>query len=133
MNQESRGLMDWLSWRPTTKAATATTATTATEAQNVATVATVAVATGQKSYLWRITEPGNTREVMISGNPTVAEVRVWYPRALVEPITPEQGKYRAQLKWCGETEVRQYLASVGETDSTVIEEILAEFRLLTRR
>jgi len=76
---------------------------------------------------------GEDSGMMISGNPTVAEVRVWYPRALVEPITSEQRKYRAQLKWRSETEVRQYLASVGETDSTVIEEILAEFRLLTRR
>jgi len=58
MNQESRALMDWLSWRPSTKVATATTATTATEAQSVATVATVAVAAGQKSCLWRIAEPG---------------------------------------------------------------------------
>ena len=133
MNQESRGLMDWLSWRPTTKAATATTATTATEAQSVATVATVAVAAGQRSYLWRITEPGKTREVMISGNPTAGEVRSWYPRALVEPITSEQTTRRVQLKWSSETDVRQYLASLGETNSLVIEEVLAEFRLLNRR
>lgn len=133
MNQESRGLMDWLSWRPTTKAATDTTATTATEAQSVATVATVAVAAGQRSYLWRITEPGKTREVMISGNPTAGEVRSWYPRALVEPITSEQTTRRVQLKWSSEADVRQYLASLGETNSLVIEEVLAEFRLLNRR
>jgi hypothetical protein len=130
MNQESRGLLDWLSWRPPT---TAATATTATDAKTVATVATVAVAAGQRSYLWRITEPGRAREVMVSGNPTLAEVRMWYPRALVEPITPEQGTFRAQVECRSETDVRQYLASVGETDSLVIEEILAEFRLLTRR
>ena len=133
MNQESRELMDWLSWRPSTRVATATTATTATEARTVATVATVAVAAGQRSYLWRITERGRTREVMISGNPTAAEVQVWYSRALVEPITAEQGTHRAQLKWRSETDLRQYLASVGEVDSLVIEEILNEFRLLTRR
>ena len=133
MNQESRGLMDWLSWRPTTKAATDTTATTATEAQSVATVATVAVAAGQRSYLWRITEGGDTREVLISGNPTMAEVRVWYPRASVEPITSEQTTRRVQLKWSSETDVRQYLASLGEPNSLVIEEVLAEFRLLNRR
>lgn len=133
MNQDNRRLSDWLAWRPSTKAATAKTATTATDAQTVATVATVAIAAEQKSYRWRITEGGSTREVLISGCPTTAEVRSWYPRALVEPITSEQTTRRVQLKWRSETDVRQYLASLGETNSLVIEEVLAEFRLLNRR
>jgi hypothetical protein len=127
MNQESRGLMDWLSWRPTTKAATATTATTATEAQSVATVASVAVAAGQRSYLWRIVEDGRAREVAISGCPSFAEVREWYPRALLTPINSLSGALPRPV-WANETELRSWLTAVGETDADIINRLLHDYR-----
>ena len=127
MNQESRALMDWLSWRPSTKVATATTATTATEAQIVATVATVAVAADCRSYLWQIVEDGRVREVVISGCPSFAEVREWYPRALLTPINSLSGALLRPV-WANETELRSWLAAVGETDADIINRLLHDYR-----
>lgn len=132
MNQGDKILKDWLFWRPSTSNATASAATTATEPETVATAATVAVAAQQRSYRWRITENGETREVIISGNPTAAEVQGWYRRAWIEPLTQEQSTARARLKWNTEASVRAYLLSLGETDPVVIGQVLAEFRHLTR-
>jgi len=39
----------------------------------------VAVAATQRSFLWRITENGQIREVAISGSPTASEVHKRYP------------------------------------------------------
>ena len=132
MSMGDKMLKDWLAWRPSTSTATASAATTATVPTTVATVATVAVAAEHRSYRWRITEHGETREVIISGNPTAAEVQGWYRRALIEPLTQEQSAARAQLKWNTEASVRAYLSSLGETDTEVIDQVLAEFRHLTR-
>ena len=132
MSQGGKTLKDWLAWRPSTSTATASAATTATVLKTVATAATVAVAAEQRSYRWRITENGETREVLISGNPTAAEVQGWYRRAQIEPLTQEQSTTRAQMEWKTEANVRAYLSNLGESDSLVIAQILDEFRHLSR-
>lgn len=127
MNQESPGLIDWLSWRPSTKIATATTATTCTDAQAVAPVANVAVAADCRSYLWQIVEDGHSREVMISGCPSFADVRECYPRASIKPLN-HLSTPRPKPIWSDERHLRRWLEECGETDSVLIEKLVADFR-----
>lgn len=125
-----RSLNEWLVWQPSGNLATANPANFANEAPvippSVAEIAKIAVAADHRSYVWRITEGGMTRDVMISGCPSLAEVRHWYPKASIglgERFAAQQPK----LMWRDESHLRRWLAKFGETDPAVIDQLVADF------
>jgi len=126
-----RSLNEWLVWRPSSEVATANPANFAKETSatppSVAEIAKIAVAPGYRSYLWQITEGGKTRNVMISGCPSLAEVQDWYPKASIAPgeqSTAQQSK----LLWRDESHLRSWLTESGETDPVMIDQLVADFR-----
>lgn len=129
--REQSTLSDWLSWRPSSEVATANPANIANDASPstppLAELAKIAVAADRRSYLWQIVEGGRAREVVISGCPSFAEVREWYPRAWLTPITSLSGTLPRPV-WANETELRSWLAEVGETDADIITQLLRDYR-----
>jgi hypothetical protein len=126
-----RSLNDWLVWRPAGDAATANPANFANETSatppSVAEIAEIAVAAGYRSYLWQITEGSKTRNVMISGCPSLAEVRDWYPQASIAPGEQSTAQ-KSKLMWRDESHLRNWLTESGETDPAVINQLIADFR-----
>lgn len=126
-----RNLSDWLTWQPAVEVATANPANfakdTASTTPSFAEIAKIAVAASHRSYVWQITEGGKKRDVMISGCPSLAEVRHWYPKASIapgQPFTAQQSK----LMWRDEGQLRSWLAESGETDPAVIDQLVGDFR-----
>lgn len=130
-----RSLNDWLVWRPSSEVATANPANFANETSatppSVAEIAKIAVAAGYRSYVWQITEGGKTRNVMVSGCPSLAEVRDWYPKASIAP-GEQSAAQKSKLMWRDESHLRDWLAGSGETDPAVIDQLLTDFRRWVR-
>ena len=126
-----RNLSDWLTWQPTVEVATANPANfakdTASTTPSFAEIAKIAVAAGYRSYLWQITEGGKTRNVMISGCPSLAEVRDWYPKASIAP-GEQSAAQKSKLMWRDESHLRGWLTECGETDPAVIDQLVGDFR-----
>jgi hypothetical protein len=133
-----KSLQEMIRWRPAGDTAAAKTANSANASptrsvplsdspSGLATLAALATADPQRSYWWRITERGASREVLIDGRPTIEEVRGWYPKAEIEPLSPEQVSGGRRSVHQTEGDLRAWLARIGETDTKIIEEIVANF------
>ncbi len=130
-----KSLQEMIRWRPAGDTAAAKSANPSPtrsaplsgSPSRLATLAELATAEPLRSYWWRITERGTSREVLIDGRPTVGEVRGWYPKAEIEPLSPEQVSGGRRSAHRTEADLRAWLARIGETDNTVIEEIVANF------
>lgn len=130
MTREQRTLSDWLLWRPSDSVATAKPANAATGTDSVgpevASVAVVAVASEHRSYLWRVVTSNGSREVMVSGCPSLAEMRQLYPVATLTPL--EMSTQVSKPIWNSEPELNAWLLAIGETDADVIAQLLADYR-----
>ena len=126
-----RNLSDWLTWQPAVEVATANPANFATDTALTtppfAEIAKIAIAASHKSYVWQITEGGKTRDVMISGCPSLAEVQDWYPKASIAPGEPPTAQ-QSKLMWRDESHLRSWLTESGETDPAMIDQLVADFR-----
>lgn len=129
-----RNLSDWLTWQPAVEVATANPANPANFAKDTASttpsfaeIAKIAVAASHRSYVWQITESGKKRDVMISGCPSLAEVRNWYPQAVIAP-GEQSAAPQSKLMWRDEGQLRSWLAESGETDPAVIDQLVGDFR-----
>ena len=133
-----KSLQEMIRWRPAGDTAAAKIANTANSIPTtsvpqsglptgLATVAELATADPQRSYWWRITEQGISRDVLISDRPTLVAVRGWYPKAEIEPLPPGQVSGGRRSVHQTEGDLRAWLARIGETDTNIIEELVANF------
>jgi len=133
-----KSLQEMIRWRPAGDTAVAKTANSANPSparsvplsgsvRGLATLAELATADPQRSYWWRITEQGISRDVLISDRPTLVAVRGWYPKAEIEPLSPGQVSGGRRSVHQTEGNLRAWLARIGETDTNIIEELVTNF------